>query len=173
MANFKCFRLLPASPRRQVNLPFITALTAIKKMACASFFLTQRNSKKCDAVPSTRSRPALPMRIAPGHPASRTPTPTAVTVYSTQSLSLHRAARFACCLSRCRFFYSPVYIKMRSSQLKNLTQASGPFWALAHLHHRVHGDLREVLLVLRENLKKEKRQKRMVSLHVEYTERGI
>ena len=24
---------------------------------------------------------------------------------STQSLSLHRAARFACCLSRCRFFY--------------------------------------------------------------------
>ena len=29
---------------------------------------------------------------------------------STQSLSLNRAARFACCLSRCRFFYSPVYI---------------------------------------------------------------
>ena len=23
--------------------------------------------------------------------------------------SLHRTARFACCLSRCRFFYEPVY----------------------------------------------------------------
>ena len=29
---------------------------------------------------SKKSPPALPMRIAPGHPASRTPTPTAVTV---------------------------------------------------------------------------------------------
>ena len=37
--------------------------------------------RRCSsAVPSTRSPPALPMRIAPGHPASRTPTPTAVTV---------------------------------------------------------------------------------------------
>ena len=37
--------------------------------------------RRCSsAVPSTRSPPALPMRIAPGHAASRTPPPTAVTV---------------------------------------------------------------------------------------------
>ena len=38
------------------------------------------NSIANHTVPSIRNPPALPMRIAPGHPASLTPRPTAVTV---------------------------------------------------------------------------------------------
>ena len=42
--------------------------------------LRKKKERRSSAVPSTRSPPALPTHIAPGHPASLTPPPTAVTV---------------------------------------------------------------------------------------------
>jgi len=51
-----------------------------------------QKNQKLSQRPSTSSQqssPVLSMHVGPEHPAFRTPTPTAVTAYSTQSLSLH------------------------------------------------------------------------------------
>jgi len=58
-----------------------------------------------------------------------------IRVSSTQSLSLHRAARFACCLSRCRFFY-----KKKKKKKKKRKVESGIVWKW-HMHmHRTGND---------------------------------
>jgi len=62
----------PVWPVIQKKLQWRTRISCILQRSNAQMLLSR--------VPSTRSPPALPMRIAPGHPASRTPTPTAVTV---------------------------------------------------------------------------------------------
>jgi len=81
---------LPFSPiqRRytgyQKYAPRITAgVEAFKTELKVCIHLALKNalcSFSSNETQSTRRPPALPMRIAPGHPASRTPTPTAVTV---------------------------------------------------------------------------------------------
>ena len=66
-SNMKCICCEPVNHQGKIVFPL-------------SEFCALLSQKVTSAVPSTRSPPALPMRIAPGHPASRTPTPTAVTV---------------------------------------------------------------------------------------------
>ena len=67
--------LAPHLPHRADWIrPFAPALDGRQSLPGRTLYLLLQT------VPYTTSPPALPMRIAPGHPASLTPTPTAVTV---------------------------------------------------------------------------------------------